>query len=327
VRELKELAARRKAEAESTKVATQAGFSSLPPADATQSAPPAERAQADSLAVPETAVSPRPTSPAPHHLAVHVAAASALPADFFDAGETTDSSNSVEESTAAASQQLSAEAAVDSSGVQHPTAMQPEAGEGQQLSALIDDDRHQSDEAEAEAERERLETEAAIALAIAMSKQQSQHSQTITSSSSATVTSTTSRPASPLPVPVVLTAAASLPDALEAFEAELAVAEEEARVRSKEEEGRLARMRRDVDEIEDEERKQRLEDIKQRVAEAKRKREEQQQQQTTVEEGALSSKKRKTSKQTIAASVQEEEEDGDLMTELDGMFDWRRQQR
>ena len=81
-------------------------------------------------------------------------------------------------------------------------------------------------------------------------------------------------------------------------------------------------MRRDVDESEEDDRKQRLDDIKQRVAEAKRKREEQQQQRA---EATATKKQRKRSEQDGGGHVAKQDTDEaddniDLMAELDGMF-------
>ena len=102
--------------------------------------------------------------------------------------------------------------------------------------------------------------------------------------------------------------------------AELAAAEAEAAQSGAEEAARLAKLRRSMDEVEEEERRVRLEDIKRRVAEAKRWRG--QQQQSAADEYGRSHKRVKT----VEIGVEQEaEDDTDLMTELDGMFTWQRQ--
>ena len=343
VRELRELAASKKAEADASRASHADAAAAIahqpvePPSDVTQPHESAEHVATDALAGSEQ-TSQRPTSLAPHRLPLHTAAVLALPADFFDADTSEEPRGSAEQqpthpatTTDSATKQLfSAERDSTSTvtAIQHPTASLPQAGEGEQLSALLDAEHERSQEAQADAERERLDTEAAIALAVALSQQQSQPAPQTTPPTSSSVVSSSARPASPVPAPGI--AAVLVPDALEAFEAELAVAEAEAKERSTEEEGRLARMRRDMEQGEDDDRKQRLDSIKQRVAEAKRKRTLLQQQRPPAEGGDTAKQSRPKKRKAETAdrlSVEDTGNDNDLMAELDGMFDWRRQPR
>lgn len=314
LRELKELAASRRAGTDASRIGeTVAAPTALVTSSKPLAASASGTARLDTLDASNTTASPRPTSTVPHHLPLHSDVASALPADFFDGEE---ASEQEQASTVEADAQPAASDATNVNSLPHPTAAPASAGEGELVSAVLDVEQARAMPAEAEAERDKRDTEAAIAFAISLSKQQSLPEPALSTAASPS----SPRPASPVPLP-----APSIPDALEAFEAELAAAEAELEGSSAEEASRLAGMRRSMDEVEEDDRRQRLDDIKRRVAEAKRKRDERHVQ-LRAEESEVSHKKRKGAQDSASGrDVAEMEDDSDLMAELDDMFTWRKQ--
>ena len=231
----------------------------------------------------------------------------------------------------------------------HPAARLPLSGEGEQLSAVIDHDKAQSEAAEAEAERERRDTEAAIALAIALSKQLSQPDAASPHSPAAP------RPASPVPRPAPPTATATAaseaghearpapPSAARGFcswscsRQSWRLRESEAQEASVAEDSTLASMRREMEEAEEEERKQRLEVIKQTVAavQAAEGRAAAHSRASSGRGERVATRRRESNRQPVVSSWLQRlermrmrlETRATCLSELDGMFDWRRPKR
>ena len=314
---MKAIAASRRAAADASKV-SDAVFAPTAPAAASSvrsstRAASAVTALVESEPVAESISSPRPTSTVPHQLPLQSDVASALPADFFDAVNASAESSGEPIASDELDPQPTAATSASVNTLPHPIATFAAADEGELVSAELDAVQVRVRQAVEKAARERRDTEAAIAFAVSLSKQQSQPMP------AATRPATDSRPASPVPV-----SASSIPDALAAFEAELAAAEAETAESSAEEASRLATMRRSMDEAVEDDRRQRLDDIKRRVAEGKRRRDEEALQ-TRADKCEAQEKRRRAEPGVSRREAAETGDDGDLLAELDDMFTWRKQ--